>query len=82
MHTVSLMKISLVGEAKPHGRDERAGASWRFLFRKIRGKVRCERQIPGVRWPGYDGFYRAISNDWNRTRPWKMQEDVWMPLHD
>ena len=34
---------------------------------KYEGKYAVNGQIPGVRWPGYDGFYRAISNDWNRT---------------
>ena len=34
---------------------------------KYEGKYAVNGQIPGVRWPGYDGFYRVISNDWNRT---------------
>lgn len=34
---------------------------------KYEGKYAENGQLPGARWPGYDGFYRAISNDWNRT---------------
>ena len=34
---------------------------------KYKGKYAENGQIPGTKWPGYDGFYRAISNDWNRT---------------
>lgn len=34
---------------------------------KYEGKYSENGQIPGTKWPGYDGFGRRISNDWNRT---------------